>query len=76
MDGDGELIAGTFVEDLLDSVKPGFNVHGGLEYPMFDGFRLYGVARYEMMEDLRCFEFRFGGQIMLAGPASGEERSR
>ena len=76
MDGDGELIAGTFVEDLLDSVKPGFNVHGGLEYPMFDGFRLYGVARYEMMEDLRYFEFRFGGQIMLAGPASGEERSR
>jgi len=76
MDGDGEAIVGTFVEDLLDSVKPGFNVHGGLEYPMFDRFRLYGVARYEMMEDLRYFELRLGGQIMLTGPAAGEERSR
>jgi hypothetical protein len=76
MNGDGEAIAGTFVEDLLDSVKPGFNLHGGLEYPMFDGFRLYGLARYEMMEDLRYLELRVGGQIMLSGPASGEERSR
>jgi hypothetical protein len=76
MNGDGEAISGTFVEDLLDSVKPGFNLHGGLEYPMFDGFRLYGVARYEMMEDLRYLELRIGGQIMLTGPASGEERSR
>jgi hypothetical protein len=75
MDGDGEAISGTFVEDLLDSVRPGFNVHGGLEYPMYDRFRLYGVARYELMEDLRYFELRFGGQIMLTGPASGEERS-
>jgi len=76
MNGNGEAISGTFVEDLLDSVKPGFNLHGGLEYPMFDGFRLYGTARYELMEDLRYFEVRFGGQIMLTGPASGEERSR
>lgn len=76
MNGDGEAIAGTFVEDLLDSVKPGFNLHGGLEYPLSDGFRLYGVTRYELMEDLRYLELRIGGQIMLAGPASGEERSR
>lgn len=76
MNGDGEAISGTFVEDLLDTAKPGFNLHGGLEYPMFDGFRLYGAARYELMEDLRYFEIRLGGQIMLTGPASGEERSR
>jgi hypothetical protein len=76
LNGDGEAISGTFVEDLLDSVKPGFNLHGGLEYPLSDGFRLYGAARYEMMEDLRYFELRFGGQIMLSGPASGEERTR
>jgi hypothetical protein len=76
MDGDGMAIRGTFVEDLLDSVKPGFNLHGGLEYPLADGFRLYGEARYELMEDLRYFELRAGGQIMLTGPAPGEERSR
>ena len=76
MDGDGEAIKGTFVEDLLDSVKPGFNLHGGLEYPLSDGFRLYGLGRFEIMEDLRYFELRFGGQIMLKEPAPGEERSR
>lgn len=76
MDGDGDAIQGTFVEDLLDSVKPGFNIHGGLEYPFSDGFRLYGQGRYELMEDLRYFEVRFGLQVMLTGPASGEERTR
>ena len=76
MNGDGQAIRGTFVEDLLDSMKPGFNAHGGLEYPMSDGFRLYGEARYELLEDLRYLELRFGGQIMLSGPAPGEERSR
>ncbi len=76
MDGDGNAIQGTFVEDLLDSVKPGFNLHGGLEYPLSDGFRLYGLGRYELMEDLRYFEVRFGLQVMLTGPASGEERTR
>lgn len=76
MNGEGEALNGTFVEDLLDSVKPGFNVHGGLEYPLGDGFRVYGEGRYELMEDLRYFEVRVGGQIMLTGPASGEERTR
>jgi hypothetical protein len=76
MDGDGESIQGTFVEDLLDSFKPGFNLHGGLEFPLSDGFRMYGEARYELLEDLRYFQVKFGGQIMLTGPASGEERTR
>jgi hypothetical protein len=76
MNGDGEAISGTFVEDLLDSVVPGFNVHGGLEIPVSDQFRLYGLARYELMEDLRYFEVRVGGQIMLTDPAPGEVRNR
>ena len=76
LNGKGEAIQGTFVEDLLDSVKPGFNVHGGLEYPLSEGFRMYGELRYELMEDLRYPEIRFGGQIMLSGPAPGEERRR
>lgn len=75
MNGDGEAIAGTFVEDLLDTVKPGLNVHGGLEYPLGEGFRLYGLARYEMMEDLRYFELRLGGQVMLTSSAPGERNS-
>ncbi len=76
LNGKGEAIQGTFVEDLLDSVRPGFNLHGGVEYPLSDGFRMYGELRYEIMEDLRYPEIRFGGQIMLSGPAAGEERTR
>ena len=76
MDGDGESIQGTFVEDLLDSFKPGFNLHGGLEFPVSDAFRVFGEARYELLEDLRYFQVKFGGQIMLTGPAAGEERTR
>lgn len=75
MNGDGQAIAGTFVEDLLDSVRPGINVHGGLEYPLGNRIRLYGVGRYEMMEDLRYWDLRLGGQLMLTGPAPGETRS-
>lgn len=74
MNGDGTAISGTFVEDLLDSVAAGINFHAGLEYPMSDLFRLYGVGRYEILEDLRYLEFRVGGQIMVGQSASGEGR--
>lgn len=72
MNGEGDAIAGTFVEDLLDTVSPGFNFHGGLEYPFSDLFRLYAQARYEFLEDLRYPELRMGGQIMV-GPSMPDE---
>ena len=75
LNGEGEAINGTFVEDLLDSVTTGFNVHAGVEYPVLDHLRLYGLARYELMEDLRWLEFRMGIQVMFVGPTLGEERS-
>jgi hypothetical protein len=75
MNGEGEAISGTFVEDLLDTVSPGFNVHGGLEYPFSNRFRLYGEARYEFLEDLRYLEIRGGGQIMVGPSMPGEGRT-
>jgi hypothetical protein len=75
LNGDGEAINGTFVEDLLDSVTAGFNLHAGLEYPM-DRFRPYAAGRYEIQGDLQYFEIRLGGQIMFGPSAPGEERSR
>lgn len=77
MNGEGESIDGTFVEDLLDSITAGFNAHAGIEYPLRDRFRLYGEARGELTGDLQYVEVRIGGQIMVgAGPApgGGEER--
>jgi len=75
MNGEGQVIAGTFVEDLLDTVSPGFNLHAGLEYPFSERFRLYGEGRYEILEDLRYPELRMGGQIMVGPSMPGEFRA-
>ncbi len=75
LNGSGDAIQGTFIEDLLDSVTAGFNVHGGIEVPVARRFRLFGQARYELLEDLRWFEVRFGGQIMTS-LATGEGGAR
>lgn len=74
VDGDGSAIDGTFVENLLDSVEPGFNLHLGAEYPVTNEMRLYTVGRYEIMPDHRYFQVRVGWQFMTGPNAPGEER--
>lgn len=74
LNGRGETIEETFVEDLLDSVRAGVNLHAGLEYPVTDRFRLYTTGRYELLDDLRYPEFRLGGQLFFGDPAPGEDR--
>ncbi len=69
LNGSGAAVNGTFVEDLLDSVAAGFNLHTGLEYPLNDRFRVYGSGRYEVMGDLQYFQIRFGSQIMVGSGA-------
>jgi hypothetical protein len=71
LNGDGPAISGTFVEDLLDTAKAGFNFHVGLEVP-WERFRLYSVGRFDVLEDLHYFEVRVGGQIMTGPSAPGE----
>lgn len=74
VDGQGVAISGTFVEDLLDSVEPGFNLHFGAEYPVTERMRLYTVGRYEVMPDLQYLQVRVGWQFMFAPNAPGEGR--
>jgi len=74
LDGDGDAINGTFIDDLLDSVTAGFNLHFGLEYPVTERFRMYSVAKYEVLSDLQYFTARVGWQIMTGPSAPGEER--
>lgn len=74
VDGDGPTIDGTFVENLLDSVEPGFNLHAGAEYPVTNAMRLYTVGRYEIMPDHRYFQVRVGWQFMTGPNAPGEGR--
>jgi opacity protein-like surface antigen len=74
LNGDGQAINGTFVEDLLDSVAAGFNLHAGFEYPVTDWFRLNTQGRYEVLGDLQYFQVRVGAQFMIGDNAPGEER--
>jgi hypothetical protein len=73
LNGGGEAVADTFIEDLLDTVTAGGNVHLGLEYPVGDRFRLYGLSRLEFAETFQYVELRIGGQVMIGGPAPGEQ---
>ena len=74
MDGDGEVISGTFVEDLLDSVEPGLNLHLGTEYPIQENMRVYANGRYEVMPHLQYLQVRVGWQLMWGPNAPGEGR--
>jgi len=72
LNGDGAAINGTFVEDLLDSVTPGLNLHLGFEYPLFERLRLQSQGRYEILGDLQYLQIRLGAQFMIGDPHPGE----
>jgi len=74
LNGSGPAVDGTFVEDLLDSVAAGFNVHGGLDYPVTDRFRLYGGSKLEVLGDLLYVEVRFGLSYIWGELVQGEAR--
>ena len=72
--GYGDAIQGTFIDELLNTVTAGFNLHFGAEYPFTSSFRAYGVAKYEVLSDLQLFNLSVGWQIMTGPSAPGEER--
>lgn len=65
MNGDGVAIQGTFVEDLLDSVRAGVNAHLGVEVPLHEKVRLYGDGRFDWLGDLYYFGLRGGVQVFV-----------
>jgi opacity protein-like surface antigen len=65
LNGHGDFIESTFVEDLLDSTSAGVAVMAGLEYQMTSRLRLYGEARYTLVTDIRYPGLRFGASLML-----------
>ncbi len=74
MNGEGAAIVDTFIEDLLDSITAGFNLHTGIEYPVNERLRMYGMLRYELMGDLRYGTISLGTQFMFGPAAPGEIR--
>ena len=74
LNGAGPAIDGTFVEDLLDSVSAGFNLHAGLEYPINDRVRVHGRSKVEVLGDLNYVEFGGGLTFIWGGLVQGEDR--
>ncbi|HEX2168208.1 MAG TPA: hypothetical protein VHG09_13320 [Longimicrobiales bacterium] len=65
LNGRGDAIADTFVEDLLDSTTAGLAVMGGAEFQPIPQMRLYGEARYTLASDVRYPAIRVGAALML-----------
>jgi hypothetical protein len=70
LNGRGDLVANTFVEDLLDSTTAGFALMAGLEHQPVSRLRIFGEARYNMLSDLRFPELRIGGALMFPAHAA------
>ena len=62
------------MEDLLDSVSAGFNLHAALEFPLADRIRLHAGSKVEVLGDLNYVEFRGGLSFIWGGLVAGEDR--
>jgi hypothetical protein len=76
LNGDGASINNTFVEDLLDSVGAGFDLHAGAEYVVSSNLRVYTMGRIELLQDIYYANLRGGIQIQFGPDAEGEVSPR
>lgn len=71
LNGRGDLINGTFVEDLLDAIAPGVELVGGVELPLAGALRLFAEARGTLSSDVRYLGVSAGGSWLFpAAPAA------
>ena len=61
VNGSGDFIEDTFVEDVLDAITPGFNVMAGLEIPLGPSLRLQTEARGVLVSNARWVGVAVGG---------------
>ncbi|HEU0055215.1 MAG TPA: hypothetical protein VFQ39_18640, partial [Longimicrobium sp.] len=53
VNGSGDFIEDTFVEDVLDAITPGFNAMAGIEVPLGSSLRLQGEVRGVLASNAR-----------------------
>jgi hypothetical protein len=68
LNGRGEFIDDTFVEDLLDTVAPGVSLLGGLSLPLGSRLQLLTEGRLVLSGDVRYASVALGGTWNLPGP--------
>jgi hypothetical protein len=65
MNGRGEAIQDTFVEDFLDTISLGISVAGGVEYEPFRRLRLFTEARYTVLSNIHHGGVHVGAMLLL-----------
>jgi hypothetical protein len=65
LNGRGDVIDDTFIEDLLDSTAAGAAILGGVEIQLMSRLRLYAEGRYTLASDVRYPSVRAGAALML-----------
>jgi opacity protein-like surface antigen len=72
LNGQGDAIDDTFVEDLLDAIATGVSGIAGLEFQPVERFRVYGEGRFTAMNSIQYFSVRAGLQLMFSQGRSVE----
>jgi hypothetical protein len=65
LNGQGEAIRDTFVEDLLDSIAASLAPIAGFEFETTSRLRVYGEGRYTIMNAIQYLSVRTGLQFMF-----------
>lgn len=65
LNGQGEAIRATFVEDLLDSIAVSLAPIAGFEFEVMPRFRVYGEGRYTILNAIQYLSTRAGVQFMF-----------
>src|SRR5690606_34386081 len=68
LNGRGDFVDGTFVEDLLDTVTPGLSAVAGLDLRLVSTLHLVTEARFVLADDVRYGSLGVGGVWTLPTP--------
>jgi hypothetical protein len=71
LNGRGDFVDGTFVEDLLDTVTPGLSAVAGVDLRLFSTLHLVTEARLVLANDVRYGSVGVGGMWTLPTPGPG-----
>lgn len=74
LNGGGESIQDTFVEDLLDTVAPGLNLLGGVQLPLGSTVDFSAEARLVLTSDVQYGNLVLGGVWRLPRPPTNALR--
>src|SRR5690606_19308756 len=76
LNGRGDFVDGTFVEDLLDTVTPGLSAVAGVDLRLISSIDLIAEARFVLANDVRYAGVGIGASWTLPTPAPADTSPR